>query len=170
MIYTMKNLGRLAAPAIVGGMAFLAASCGRAVDAAGSGSPRPAARDACTLLSAEELSSGLGSSYSGAAASRNGQDEMSCEYAPGPGNLYPATLTINLKYGKTTMAALRGVGTDLVPGTKAQSDIGDASFYMPLDVGIYVLKGDTLVSLQFGLGKGNRDQKKALLKKVLSRL
>jgi hypothetical protein len=83
--------------------------------------------------------------------------------------MYPATLTISLKHGKTTMAALRGVGTKLLPETKAQSDIGDASFYMPLDVGIYVLKGDVLVSLQFGLGKGTREQKEALVEKVLSR-
>jgi hypothetical protein len=128
------------------------------------------ANDACKLLTVDELSKGLGSSYAGATSSRNGEDEISCEYSPGPGNMYPATLTVTLKNGKTTMAALQGVGTKLVPGTKAQKDVGDASFYMPLDVGIYALKGDLLISLQFGLGKGTRQQKQALVQKILSQL
>lgn len=127
-------------------------------------------RNACHLLSVEELSKGLDSSYTGATPSANGEDEISCEYAPGAGNTYPATLTVTLKYGKTTMAGLQGAGNELVAGTKVQNDLGDASFYMPMDIGIYALKGDLLVALQFGLGKGTREQKQALVKKVLGRL
>ncbi len=128
------------------------------------------AKNACSLLTVDELSTGLGSAYSKAEPSSNGDDEISCEYSPGEENIYPATLTISLKNGKTTMQTLRGVGTRMVRGTKAESDLGDASFYMPMDVGIYALKGDTLVSLQFGLSKGTREQKQALVRKVLSRL
>lgn len=128
------------------------------------------AKNACSLLTVDELSTALGSSYSKAEPSTNGEDEISCEYSPGDGNIYPATLTVTLKNGKTTMATLRGVGTQMVPGTRAENDLGDASFYMPMDVGIYALKGDTLISLQFGLGKGTREQKQELVRKVLSRL
>ena len=91
---------------------------------------------------------GLGSSYLSAKPSSNGEDEISCAYAPGPGNIYPATLTITLKYGKTTMAALQGAGSKLVPGAKVQNDLGDASYYMPMDVGIYALHGDLLVCIR----------------------
>lgn len=153
----------------------VAEAASRASDALDPASPNDAAsaaaaKNACSLLSVDELSSGVGSSYSKAEPSSNGEDEISCEYTPGEGNIYPATLTVTLKNGKATMETLRGVGTQMIPGTKAESDLGDASFYMPMDVGIYALKGDTLVSLQFGLGKGTRDQKKALVQKVLSRL
>lgn len=127
-------------------------------------------KNACSLLTLNELSDGLGSSFARAEPSINGDDEISCEYSPGEGNIYPASLTVTLQNGKVTMETLRGVGTKIIAGTKAESDLGDASFYMPMDVGIYALKGDILVSLQFGLGKGTREQKQALVRKVLARL
>jgi hypothetical protein len=126
-------------------------------------------QNACSLLTLNELSEGLGSSFEKAEPSINGDDEISCEYAPGEGNIYPASLTVTLQNGKVAMETLRGVGTKIIAGTKAESDLGDESFYMPMDVGIYALKGDILVSLQFGLGKGTREQKQALVRKVLSR-
>lgn len=127
-------------------------------------------KNACSLLTLNELSDGLGSSFEKAEPSINGDDEISCEYAPGEGNIYPASLTVTLQNGKVAMETLRGVGTKIIAGTKAESDLGDETFYMPMDVGIYALKGDILVSLQFGLGKGTRERKQALVRKVLARL
>jgi hypothetical protein len=173
MLSRLGMLGGIIGLLAIAAIGSLALSHNRSAAAAGSGNWQPSSvglRDACKLLAVKELSSGLDSSYSGATPSRNGEEEISCEYSPGPGNMYPATLTVTLKNGRTAMATLQGIGTKLVPETKAENDAGDASFYMPLDVGIYALKGDVLVSLQFGLGKGTREQKQALVQKVLSRL
>ena len=127
-------------------------------------------RDACALLSVQELSSGLGASYAPPQPETNGADETVCNYPPGPNGVYGAKLTVTFRHGKTTMETLRRAGPLLVSDSHGTSQIGDGSFFLPMDVSIYALHGDTLVAMDFGLTNATRDQKIALVRKVLARL
>ena len=79
------------------------------------------ARDACALLSKDELSAATGMSFVKAESARNGDDESSCDYTPGTGNLYPVTLTVTFRYGKAAMETIQHAAPSMVPGSKAGS-------------------------------------------------
>jgi len=135
-----------------------------------SDAPSKPVRDACVLLTREELSAGTSLSFVSAESARNGDDESSCNYAPGTGNIYPVTLTVTFRHGKAAMELIQGVAPSMVPGSQGGASLGDASFFLPLDVSVYALKGDVLVNIGFGLGAETKEQKIALVRKVLSRL
>ena len=132
--------------------------------------PATIVKDACSLLSVDELNRGTGGKFVKGESAANGDDETSCSYTPGPGTLYPAKLTVTFHNGKAAMQMLQGAAPKMVPGSRSGSDLGDASFFLPMDVSLYALKGDILIALEFGLGNYSREQKKALAAKVLSRL
>jgi hypothetical protein len=127
-------------------------------------------KNACALLSVQELSSGMGVSYAPPQPETNGADETVCNYPPGPNGIYGAKLTVTFRHGKAAMETLKGAGPLLVSATRSASQLGDACFFLPMDVSIYTLRGDTLVAMDFGLISATRDQKIALLRKVLARL
>ena len=132
--------------------------------------PATVVKDACSLLSVDELNRGTGGKFVKGESGVNGDDETSCAYTPGPGTLYPAKLTVTFHNGKAAMQMLQGAAPKMVPGSRSGSDLGDASFFLPMDVSLYALKGDILIAIEFGLGNYSREQKKALAAKVLSRL
>ena len=55
-------------------------------------------------------------------------------------------------------------------GSENGSGLGDASFFLPMDAGVWVLKEDQLFSLNFGLAPLSKEKKVELAEKVLSRL
>jgi len=132
--------------------------------------PSTVVKDACSLLSVDELNRGTGGKFVKGESAANGDDETSCSYTPGPGTLYAAKLTVTFHNGKAAMQMLQGAAPKMVPGSRSGSDLGDASFFLPMEVSLYALKGDILVAIEFGLGNYSREQKKALAAKVLSRL
>ena len=129
-----------------------------------------AAKDACALLTKQEVEKATGIFIADAVANSEGSDETSCTYSPANEGAYPVELKVNWEHGKAAMTAIQGLAPKMMPGTESGSNLGDWTFYGPMDSMLYVLKGDKLISFGFGLSPITREAKNALAAKVLERL
>ena len=129
-----------------------------------------AAKDACALLTKQEVEQATGTFMVDAVAHSEGSSESSCTYTPATEGAYPVELKVDWENGKAAIAAIQGLVPKMMPGTENNSNLGDATLYGPMDSMLYVLKGDKLVSFGFGLSPITREGKNALAAKVLGKL
>lgn len=68
------------------------------------------------------------------------------------------------------MSLVQSVTPQMIPDTGSVSGLGDVSFYGPMDSTVYVLKGDTFVSLIFGVDEIEKGKQISLAEKAVSKL
>jgi len=130
----------------------------------------PGVRDACEFLTQDDVRevTGFHDARASSVAERGGVSK--CIFMPGGANVPRVILEIIWKNGKAAMALMQSAAPRMVPGSERRIGLGDASFLGPNGNLLYVLKEDTLVSLDFTLAPVELEEKLELARTVLSRL
>ena len=120
--------------------------------------------NACSLASKADAEAVLGASIE----STSGDGTNSCLYMPADGGRH-VRIQVTPQGGKLAMKLLQKT-VSLMPGAATVGDLGDGALMAPMDSALYVLKGDTLIAMEWPDTPGRREQKEALAKKILARL
>jgi hypothetical protein len=121
--------------------------------------------DACSLVAKSDVEPVLGT----AVASTSGDGTLSCMYMPADGGVRHVRIQVTAHGGRLAMKLMeKSLG--MIPGAVTTGKLGDGSLMAPMDTAWYVLKGDTLISMEWPDTPGKREEKEALAKKILARL
>ena len=124
--------------------------------------------DVCGMVSKSDVEPVLGAPVE----SVSGEGSQACVFSPASNVPVRVKITITPRGGKMAMKILEKT-MSLVPGGATSGDasgLGDAALMAPMDAAWFVLKGDTLVGLEWANAPGNREQKQRLASKILGKL
>lgn len=148
--------------------------------AAGSDAGTAGPRDACELLSAEEVAAAHGSPVEVRPREDEGQYRSSCVYGVPGSNFDVMWLTVHWRGGTEewqTQQAGRGIAVDVMSGEADDgvtrpdplAGIGDAAYYGGILPSL-VLEGDVLLEFMMPLLRNDREHFPVFARKALSRL
>jgi hypothetical protein len=141
-----------------------------ALESMENGSTLIPARDACTLLSKHEVEDAIGIPVSQVRSVKNDASHTRCLYLPEGSRMKAVDLKVDWTGGVDAMSLVQSVTPEMIPDAGSVSGLGDASFYGPMDSTVYVLKGDTFVSLIFGVDQIAQEKQILLAEKAVSKL
>jgi hypothetical protein len=130
--------------------------------------PPARVRDACSLVTKEEVGDALGTTISEANGGTAG-----CRYTVSAGNNQALGIQVTWQGGALAMniagMALRGVAGS-VGSFQPVAGIGDEAYVGPLGSTMMFRKGDVMVNMDLRMAGNNVDAAKAIAQKILSRL
>ena len=122
-------------------------------------------RDACSLITKEEVQAVLESPIAKASGTRT-----QCYYYPAAGSAEGLGLDVSWENGEAVIAGAKAGSTLLNGENQSVPGLGDEAFFGPMDIALYVRKNNQAFTLDLRIVSNARAKGRVLAEKVLSRL